>query len=185
MLEPHQACAPHLSPGFLKHLFQTHPDASCSDSATGNLCVCSLGHTLVGPFCSPVLLHAAEIFSYFSAAKGEKKTWRQLLLQGILAAGATLAPWGLRSCREGDTECPPCSCASSCNPLAPQKTHQADLNPSQHWLGRKVKPISALWAQGGRFSSRGVKLQIPPTSSLQQLLLALSNLLVLGVKFQH
>lgn len=41
LLELHQACAPHLSPGFSKHLFQTPPDALCSGSATGSLCVCS------------------------------------------------------------------------------------------------------------------------------------------------
>lgn len=123
----------------------------------------SLGHTLVWPSCSPVLLHAqVEIFSYFSPAKGEKKAWRQLLLQGMPAAGATLAPWGLKSCREGDSGCPPCSFASSCNPLAPQKAHQADLNPSQHWLGGKGKPSSAPWTQEGRFPFGGVKLQIPP-----------------------
>lgn len=73
-----------------------------------------------------------------------------------------LAPWGLKSCREGDSGCPPCSFASSCNPLAPQKTHQAHLNPSQRWLGGKGKPSSAPWAQEGRFPFRGVKLQIPP-----------------------
>lgn len=123
----------------------------------------SLGHTLVWPSCSPVLLHAqVEIFSYFSPAKGEKKARRQLLLQGMPAAGATLAPWGLKSCREGDGGCPLCSFASSCNPLAPQKAHQAHLNPSQHWLGGKGKPSSAPWAQEGRFPFRGVKLQIPP-----------------------
>lgn len=124
----------------------------------------SLGHTLLWPFCSPILLHAGGIFSYFSPARGEKKARRQLLVQGMLAAGATLAPWGLESCRDGDTVCPPCSCTSSCNPLTPQRTHQAGPNPSQPWVGRRGRPSSALWAQEGRFSFRGVKLQIPPPS---------------------
>lgn len=179
---------------FQKHLFQTHPDALCSGSATGNLCVCSEAGASPAwgtPWCGPSapwsFSNAVEIFSYFSPAKGEKKAQRQLLLQGMLAAGATLAPWGLESGREGDTVCPPCSCTSSWNPLAPQKTHQVGLPPKPALGGREGE---------ARLCPVGTRRQIPiqgnevanpplPTPSLQRLLLALCNLLVWGIKFQH
>lgn len=52
------------------------------------------------------------------------------------------------------------------------------------WMGGRGKPSSALGAQEGRFTFRRAKLQILPPS-LQRLLLALGNLLVSGIKFQH
>lgn len=46
-----------------------------------------------GPSALYPLLCAAKILGFFPLTKGENKALRQMLLHGMLAAGAMLAPW--------------------------------------------------------------------------------------------
>lgn len=95
--------------------------------------------------------YCCQDFRGFCPAKGENKTQRQLLHQGILAAGTMLAPWRLMLYREGDSRCPLCCCASSCNPP------QAPQNP----IRSQPEPVPSGREGGAKLCPVGTRRQIP------------------------
>ena len=95
------------------------------------------GHALVWPSCSPSLALCCQHFGLFPPAKGENKARRQLLLQGMPAAGAVLASQGLKSYREGGqagAHCAPVQAAAT--PWLPKKPiRQISTQASTRWEG--------------------------------------------------